>query len=164
MSANAHPLAGQGLVSDGTETPGVREQTAVKSDSLYGLFRARLEDLAAALKAQDDAALSLARARVIALLRLRELAPSSAQKRLASFEASLGSGTPPERLVPPMPSQGGNVAALLRDMSLQLAKSTDPAHPITQRARSGLLAALEACGLDQGAAAQRADVLINAWR
>lgn len=164
MTATPHPLAGAGLVADGAPSAGVREQTAVKSDSLYGLFRARLEELASALKAGDPTALEQARGRVIALLRLRELAPSAAQKRLVSFEASLAGGTPPTSLVPPMPSQGGNLAALIRDMSLQIAKSSDPNHPLTQRARSGLLAALEACGLDADAAKGRAEKLVAAWR
>lgn len=162
MSALPHPLASSGLI--GSAGPGVREQTLVKSDSLYGLFRARLEELAVALQRQDAPQLATARGRVLALLRLRELAPAGAQKRLTSFESSLGAGTPPERLVPPMPAQGGNVAALLRDMSLQVARSSDPQHAMTQRARAGLLAALEACGLEPGAAAERAQVLVSAWR
>ena len=162
MTATPHPLASTGLI--GSSEPGVREQTSVKSDSLYGLFRVRLEELSAALKGSDPTTLERARGRVLALLRLRELAPAGAQKRLTSFEASLASGTPPDRLVPPMPSQGGNLAALIREMSLQIARSSDPQHPLTQRARGGLVAALEACGLDSQAANVRAEALVGAWR
>ncbi|MDQ3262604.1 MAG: hypothetical protein M3Y59_02915 [Myxococcota bacterium] len=164
MTALPHPDAALGLVASGSPGPeGVREQTAVKSDSLYGLFRVRLEELAAALKGEDAVALEVARARVAALLRVRELSAAAAQKRVVSFEAALAIRTPPEQLVPPMPSRGTTLAGILRDMSLELAKTPDRTQARAQRARLVLVAALEACGLQPEPAAVRGDQLIAAW-
>lgn len=164
MTSHPHPDANAGLVAGGAPVPdGVREQTAARTDSLYGLFRARIEELAAALQTQDAAALEAARARVVALLRVRELTPATAQKRLASIEASLAVRTPPEQLVPPMPAKGRTIAAILSDMSLQLARTPDKQQPQAQRARLMLVAALEACGLPPEEAATRADALVAAW-
>jgi len=164
VTALPHPDAAAGLVAAGAPVQdGVREQTALKSDSLYGLFRVRLEELAAALKAADASALETARTRVAALLRVRELSAAAAQKRVASFEAALAVRTPPEQLVPPMPSRGTTLAALLRDMSLELAKTPDRTQARAQRAWLILVAALEACGLQPEAASSRAERLIAGW-
>jgi hypothetical protein len=163
MVARPHPDAGRGLVALGEGGTGVREQTLVKGDSMFGLFRARLDELAAALKAGSPESLAVARARVTALLRMRELPAERAAKRVTEIEAAIASGVPPERLVPTMPSRSATIAALITDTSLTLSRAVDPQQAQVQRARGVLLAALEACGLDPEQAQRRAGELVSAW-